>query len=260
MANVKYSIKVHAPSDDLDAKGREQLRLNLAVSDLDSLFSYTRGLLIGIDAYEDRDVFMGAPIIPPGVISLFQQTEDSGHFRCEVIQGGIFYGMYIRPNDTFIDKDGKINNANDPESTDVGRDAPDNNPDAIRAGSFATYPGIAEGKLFEVLDGDALGVGGQVDENVEELNAGYALKCKLSKEQIDAIKTNPYGDLNNWRVAGFIDSIDLALAFQQGFVNKHGESCICTLCTSHIKHDNSETYLGWVREALDKAEKRGYPN
>ena len=197
MAQVKYSIVVHAPTDDIPARGKEQIHLKIAVDDLDALFAYSRGYLKGIDVNDDeKDNFLGKALIPSAIIGLFHQTEQAGEYRCEVIQGGIKYAMYIQPNHSLLDREGKANSTC--ECTEQCNAAP----------AYVASP---------VIEGDALGVTGSVDNEVEHMNPQ-------------------------------VDQLASAHRAQGWYREDHGPGCVCTMCTTIITEENCHVYLSWLSE------------
>lgn len=97
MAKIKYSVTVHAPSSDIDPKGREQFHFTAAMLDLQELeqFFAPRLRAIGDEArhYGTESIF------PVEIIEFFKAAEKAGRYRVEMVYGGVEYKMYIRPDE-----------------------------------------------------------------------------------------------------------------------------------------------------------------
>lgn len=95
MQRVKYSIIVHAPTDDVnDSPGFEQLHCSFAIKDLKSLHLVQ---FMQLRDPGDNDQPIAPAPFPEHIINYFIRCEENGHYRAELLEGAVKYCMYIQP-------------------------------------------------------------------------------------------------------------------------------------------------------------------
>jgi hypothetical protein len=103
MIKAKYSFMIICPTEDVDPNGQEQMRVTLALHDIESL----RGIRLPqmrsaewTDTERQNDTDRGYFEFPSRVIDLFKATEQAGELRVEILEGAAIFKMYIAPEQT----------------------------------------------------------------------------------------------------------------------------------------------------------------
>lgn len=97
MIKAKYSFMIICPTEDIDPNGQEQMRIHLALHDIQSL----RGIVLPQMRSSAANERTGGERLyfefPKRVVDFFVHSEKAGELRVEILEGAAIFKMYIAP-------------------------------------------------------------------------------------------------------------------------------------------------------------------